>query len=68
MQSNKMPSYTKKGYIKMKIPHQLYGLLLEARNESKVAPEECDPLNTNCIRIKANGQIGNVIIFFCPAS
>ena len=53
-----MPSYTKKGYIKMKIPHQLYQLILEARNESKVAPEECDPLNTNCIRIKANGQIG----------
>ena len=62
-QSKIMPGYTKNGYTKMKIPHQLYELIKEARNESRIIPERCDEYHSNCIRIKEDGTEGTLYYY-----
>ena len=53
-----MPAYTQNGYAKMKIPSQLYELINEAKDESKIVAEPCNEIFQNCARVKEDGTIG----------
>ena len=55
-----MPNFTKNGYMKMKMPTQLYQVILEAKQNSIISSEYCDvnwPIY-NCVRIKEDGTKG----------
>ena len=58
LQSKTMPAYTQKGYVKMKIPSQLYELINQAKDGAKIVTESCVSIRQNCARIKEDGTVG----------
>ena len=58
LQSKTMPAYTQDGYVKMKIPSQLYQLINKAKDGAKSVIEPCVSVRQNCARIKEDGTTG----------
>ena len=62
-QIKNMPSYTKYGYQKMKIPFELHDFILQGikQTSSRLVNEPCAPNDPfhNCQRVKDDGSLGN---------
>ena len=58
-----LPSYTKYGYQKMKIPVELHDFILQGikQTSSRLVNEPCAPNDPfhNCQRVKDDGTLGN---------
>ena len=62
VQSKLMPAFTKYGYMKMKIPLQLYQMIQQSKLNSSMYYEDCKvewPMH-NCVRVKVDGSKGTV--------
>ena len=62
VQNKLMPAFTKYGYMKMKIPLQIYQMIKELKLNSSMYYEDCKvewPMH-NCVRVKEDGSKGIV--------
>ena len=60
VQNKLMPAFTKYGFMKMKIPLQLYEMIHQIKSNSSMYSENCKvewPMH-NCVRVKEDGSKG----------